>query len=152
MDNPPPQKLVRIFAERTRHNLDFVTKNKSKSGPYEVTQLINSLLGLLVFPREKFVDSLPDYTFNDLKQKGWPLPHVITYTTTYSGLRDLLRVLRNSIAHFNLELLGDQEIEGIRLWNINDKGNNTWSAEMSIKELEDLAYLFLDLLEREGHI
>ena len=50
---------VRDFAERTIKNLEAIEKmknNNSNADVYEVTQLINSLLGLLVLIREHITD------------------------------------------------------------------------------------------------
>ena len=57
--------LVLDFARRTKKNLEFIehslTRDRlnSENDVYEVTQLINSLLGLLVFPQQKFYDAIP---------------------------------------------------------------------------------------------
>ena len=45
--------FVKEFAERTRMNLEIVEKSDAPSAK-EVTQLINSLLGLLVVPNERY--------------------------------------------------------------------------------------------------
>ena len=54
------QDLVRDFARRTRTNLEFIrhARNHGES-VYEVTQLVNSMLGLLVFPQQQYVDRIP---------------------------------------------------------------------------------------------
>ena len=59
--------LVRDFAQRTKANLRFIQRAaKEKKGQdsesivYEVTQLINSMLGLLAFERNCFHDSIPN--------------------------------------------------------------------------------------------
>jgi len=54
--------LIRDFAERTIQNLNFIQAQASAADPdaYEVTQLWNSLLGLIVLPQE--LDSRRDPT------------------------------------------------------------------------------------------
>ena len=47
--------FVSDFAERTLANLEKIENEKSDDAKYEVTQLINSLLGLIVFPKERKV-------------------------------------------------------------------------------------------------
>ena len=53
--------LVVDFAKRTRKNLEFI-RSAQVANPelevFEVTQLVNSLLGLLVFPQQKFMDQI----------------------------------------------------------------------------------------------
>jgi len=61
------EKLVQDFAYRTRKNLDALlylkrTKPDNNIEVYEVTQLINSMLGLLVFPKERYFDKIPKNT------------------------------------------------------------------------------------------
>ena len=56
------QNLVGDFARRTRINLETIrTFQKAKPDPqvYEVTQLINSMLGLLILPPHRFIESVP---------------------------------------------------------------------------------------------
>lgn len=42
------------FATRTKANLEYIEKNAEYANLYEVTQLINSLLGLIIIPVEKY--------------------------------------------------------------------------------------------------
>ena len=48
--------FISDFAQRTKTNLEIINEMEelSPQKPYEVTQLINSLLGLVVLPYEKF--------------------------------------------------------------------------------------------------
>lgn len=54
MESPLPplesRKLLSGLARRTLKNLDFIKKNASSMEVHAVTQVVNSLLGLLVFP------------------------------------------------------------------------------------------------------
>ncbi|MGN1193477.1 MAG: HEPN family nuclease [Dorea sp.] len=56
------------FAKRTAENLEFVNVNAKESGLFEVTQLINSLLGLIVIPVEAYKCTKND-AINDNKLK-----------------------------------------------------------------------------------
>jgi hypothetical protein len=54
------EDLVKDFAARTKVNLELVrAAEKGGQIAYEVTQFINSLLGLLVFPQQEFFDKIP---------------------------------------------------------------------------------------------
>ena len=65
--------LVKDFAERTLINLDHMQKQQQAGFPvFEVTQLVNSLLGLLVFPRENWINKIPMISIVDLVDDGWP--------------------------------------------------------------------------------
>src|SRR5262245_31444769 len=102
------ESVIRDFAERTRKNLRVIEQLQAKGEEvYEVTQLINSMLGLLVFPKEEFVDQIPDTSLQDLQESGWPIPRVSSGFPQAKDLRELIRYLRNAIAHFNLEFIKD---------------------------------------------
>src|SRR3972149_5100702 len=103
--------LVDDFAKRTRINLaifrriqneypDIIDKYK-KDDPqidmYEVTQLMNSMLGLLIFPREDFIGRIPYITINELEKDGWPIPRIKGNYPQIKNLNQLVRYLRNAI-------------------------------------------------------
>jgi hypothetical protein len=68
-------KLEDEFISRTEKNLRAVEKlSQDGESVYEVTQLINSLLGLLVYPRERFFETIPEITWETMIKQGWPLP------------------------------------------------------------------------------
>jgi hypothetical protein len=139
------ESLIRDFAERTRKNLRAIEDLQAKGGEaYEVTQLVNSMLGLLVFPRERFLDQIPQTSLSDLEADGWPVPKVVGDFPQARDLRELIRYLRNAIAHFNIEFIGEK-IQSVRVWNTKDK-RTTWKAEIGLKELRAIAERFTDLL------
>jgi hypothetical protein len=146
--NPNPARLVAEFAHRTTINLHAIRTLRDQGAEvFEVTQLISSLLGLLVFPREHYLDYIPDKSLDELVADGWPIPRVNGGFSAPDDLRALITYLRNAVAHFNLELLpdSDNQIAGIRVWNIrNDKKD--WIAELTISQLENIVTRFADLI------
>src|SRR5215217_9082721 len=100
---------VRHFAQRTRKNLKTI-EELSREDPnryFEGTQLINSAIGLLMFPQQEFFDTLPDKSMDDLKREGWPLPQFEHGAAKTPDLRQLARYIRNSFAHFNIDFKPD---------------------------------------------
>ncbi len=146
--------LIIDFAERTRHNLNVlrdIQKNMSdKYTVFEVTQLINSMLGLLVFPQQTYINKIPQIPLNELKNQGWPIPKVEGDYPQVKDLRELIRYLRNAIAHCNLEFLSDErgEIKGLKVWN-KSTGKTTWKAELTIENIEKFTDKFIQLLLEE---
>lgn len=145
------ENLLWDYAQRTRKNLEFIEKTvREEPGAelFEVTQLINSLLGLLVFPFERLRDQIPEKTLADLEADGWIVPKVSGEFPQVEDLSKLVQYLRNSVAHFNMEFVADQngQIEGLRVWNRN-RGRKDWEAEVKIAELRDLTTRFLDLIQ-----
>lgn len=143
------QDVVRDFAVRTKKNLQAVEHLLAQgSEVYETTQLINSMLGLLVFPREEFVSRIPKIPFGELTRTGWPSPRVRNGFPQVEDLSQLVRYLRNAIAHFNIEFLVDdhRHISGLRVWNTGRSGKKTWDAELTLSDLRRIADHFTDLL------
>ena len=147
------QDLVSDFAERTRSNLHLLRRMQEDDPDleiYEVTQLINSMLGLLVFPREYYIGRIPETPLGELADQGWPIPTVVGDYPQVEHLRDLVRYLRNAIAHCNLEFTVDshRQITGLRVWN-NKRERTTWKAQLSLHDIELITERFVDFLLQE---
>lgn len=144
------QNLVKDFAHRTRRNLEVIEQTKAAqpdADVYEVTQLINSMLGLLVFPQQAYYEAIPDTPLAELKESGWPVPDVTGKYPQASTLRELVRYMRNAIAHFNIEFLLDEtsQIAGIKLWNMN-RGQRTWETRLRLEDLREITKRFVEML------
>lgn len=112
--------FVSDFAERTLANLEKIEKEKSDDAKYEVTQLVNSLLGLIVFPKEREVTD--DKCVKNL------VPYIIK-TNNYS----LIQHMRNAISHSHiffesgniLDKNGKKQIASIKFFDCkNCEGRN----------------------------
>lgn len=142
--------LVKDFAKRTRHNLEIIRRHKEHDyEAYEVTQLVNSLLGLIVLPKEKSNPKLPKTSLGALFEQGWPSAALQpTEGKTPENLRDLHRLLRNSVAHFNIEFSSKNEnITGLELCNKCSCGSVTWKICLSLKEIDQLLECLLQIEE-----
>jgi len=146
--------LVEDFARRTRSNLSALRQlNDNGIQVFEVTALLNSMLGLLVFPQQAYVDQLPEIPFGELVENGWPTPRVEPGYHQASNLKELVRLLRNAISHCNLQFNADSsgQIVGLALWNIEPRGQKvTWHVYLSVPELEALSMQFVALLLKES--
>lgn len=140
--------LVKDFAKRTRANLALIrTAAKAGQEAYEVTQLINSMLGLLVFPQQEFHEKIPETKLSDLEKAGWPIPRVLGDYPQVANLKELARYLRNGIAHFNLRFTETGgHVDGLIIWNVPPGGKKNWEAELKIEELEGITDRFAQLL------
>ena len=150
------EKLVQDFAYRTRKNLDALlylkrTKPDNNIEVYEVTQLINSMLGLLVFPKERYFDKIPKTPLSELANQGWPIS-TVEGNYEVKDLQELVRYLRNAIVHCNLEFLSNEkkEITGLRVWN-SRYGQTTWKASLTIEDIEKIAYRFIELILKDSN-
>ena len=147
------QHLIEDFARRTRDNLRRLnTLKASDVEVYEVTALVNSMLGLLVFPQQRFVNSIPETPIDELANQGWPIPSVDGDFPQVRDLRELIRFLRNAISHFNVEFFADGsgQIAGLIVWNFDlRKKRTTWKARLSVSDLDAIAHRFIALILRE---
>jgi hypothetical protein len=142
------EDVVADFAKRTRTNLRAVEELQTQGHEvFEVTQLVNSMLGLLVFPREEFIGRIPRIPLAELKAQGWPVPKTRRGFAQVPDLNELVRYLRNAISHFNIEFVADgrNQISKVRVWNMN-AGKKTWESDLGLAELRGIAERFTDLL------
>jgi len=143
------KEVIQDFARRTRKNLEAIDRLHAEGRQvYEVTQLVNSILGLLVFPQQEYVDQIPHIALDELRRDGWPIPKVTGRFEQVRDLNQLIRYLRNAITHFNIKFIGDgqNEIEVLRVWNENDRGRKTWEAVLSVSDLRGIAERFIEFL------
>jgi hypothetical protein len=143
---------VRHFAQRTRKNLQTIERF-SKADPnsyFEVTQLINSAIGLLMFPQQEFFELIPRKSLEELKKEGWPIPIFEHGGERTQNLRDLTKNMRNSFAHFNIDFKPDRgKIAGIYLWNRSDETQPpNWVCYMSIEDLRKIFEKFAKSVEK----
>lgn len=147
------------FAQRTLENLEHIDEQvkgiaDEERKLYEVTQLVNSLLGLLVFPREQYMKEIPKTPLSELVAKGWPEIKTTRGALPKENLHQLMRMLRNGVAHCNLEFDSDSnhKICGIRIWNgspCNECGAVTWEATLSIEDLRKIVEKFVELIKEQ---
>jgi hypothetical protein len=130
-------------------NLKFIEDRKTKNGPYEVTQLINSFLGALAHPWEIFKEELKSVSLAEAESQGWPIIiKEYQQDNNPKNLGDLLRLIRNGLAHGNIEFIPDSnnEIRSIRIWN-HERGERTWGANITVQEMRRFLDLFVDLAQ-----
>jgi hypothetical protein len=146
--------LVEDFARRTRSNLEALQSlRRSGVEVYEVTALVNSMLGLLVFPQQSYVDCLPEVLLEELASEGWPIPQVQGGYPQVANLRELVRYLRNAVSHFNVEFYSDNagQLAGLTMWNTAPRSKKvTWKVRLTVNELEGIAMRFVALLLNES--
>lgn len=146
------EDVIADFAKRTEANLQTIRQLAREGGAapaYEVTQLVNSMLGLLVFPQQRYLDRIPETPIADLANNGWPIPEVVGDYPQVPNLRQLVRMLRNAVAHCNLEFepgVGN-EIQALTVWNTKPGTRKvTWKARLTVDDLDAITTRFVALL------
>jgi len=91
------------FVNRTKTIIEQYDKLElAKAEKFEVTLLLNCLVGLLILPQQNWFDSLP----TDLvSQKEWGISpnHISTIKEKTRNVKDVARHLRNSISHYRFK-------------------------------------------------
>jgi hypothetical protein len=126
--------------ERTRKNLAFIEEaHETGAGDvHVVTQLMLSLLGLIVFPVEGSFDREVEHLrLDELEKRGWPRwqfgPEGQSAT-----LGHLLKRLRNAVAHRNMTFSSEgRSLESVSLefWNQYKDKPPHWRARIEAKDL-----------------
>ena len=141
--------FVKDFAERSRLNLMGLEAKERCGGEfYEVTQLINSLLGMLVFIHEN--DIPPNTRIESIQ--GFPnVTPIVGKRKT--RLSDLIEALRDAVCHGQIEqdATGDGEtITGFTFWKTRSRGKKPrpaiWKAKYSLDEIRFIANYLTELI------
>lgn len=146
------EDVIADFARRTEENLRTIrllAKERGATPAFEVTQLVNSMLGLLVFPQQRYFDRIPKIPIADLAARGWPIPVVVGNYPQITDLRQLVRLLRNAVTHCNLKFEpgADNEINALIVWNTDPRtGNITWKSRLAVVDIDTICAKFLALL------
>ncbi len=114
------------FAERTKKNLLFVEQAfVSGDDVHVITQVVNSLLGLVIFPWERgFLDRIRNLLLTDLEKMGWPSWHLLEGKCVTLG--QLTRYLRNGTSHGHIQFSSDSRF--LEEVNIQVSNFPKWSA------------------------
>lgn len=131
------------FIKRTQTNLKIIEKIHSNPNIYyevfEVTQLVNSMLGLLIFPYSEYLRTNKDGDTsvklidesNELQFKRLFKRCKITSSYPFWDNRNqvcekeisfphlIIKHIRNACAHFNVEFNGEKEITAITFTDYN---------------------------------
>ncbi len=143
------------FNERTRKNLKFINAawDNGSTDVHIVTQLITSLLGLIVFPyaeiQERGDTAFKSYRLDDLTAEGWPK---WTFKINQSdNLYDLVWHLRNATSHWGLRFFSDsRKLEEVEIQfsdRLNKDAPYNWRATINAADLQRFVLLFADLLK-----
>lgn len=115
------RNTVYDFIDRTMRNLER-GEELAQENPhnfFEVTQLVNSTLGLLFFPTEEMFERIPETPIQEIL-KDTSSPRIIHQDNNrrFDTLRSAMKTLRNCFAHYNIEFDNTNNvIVGMYLWN-----------------------------------
>lgn len=137
MEYAKDSAFVKDFVSRTKANLDY-------DHPYEITQLINSLVGLLILPKEKYYENIQ----NNMVEPQ--LLHEIQQCITVPqkkkcNLQYIVRRMRNAISHFHIECKADLSTHEVNVivFSDFDNGNDSSLPNFQIELPIDLVKQFV---------
>ena len=139
------------FANRTLKNLRHVeTASENGEDVHVVTQLANSLLGLVVFPWERnFVAHIESLKLIDLAARGWPKWKIAVGSCMTLG--ELTRHLRNAVAHGRITYSSDGRSDLTVILTVTDcRVKNAapyWKASIRASDLRQFCEKFIELIE-----
>ncbi len=126
------------FINRTKAIIEQYEKLElSKTEKFEVTLLLNCLVGLLILPQQNWFNSLP----TDLvTQKEWGIDekHISTIKKGETkNVQNVARHLRNSIAHYNFKVFENKsnDISSIKFEDYDPSNNKTFEAIIPISSI-----------------
>jgi hypothetical protein len=147
------------FGERVRKNLLFLNffAESMHADVHVVTQLVTSLLGLIVFPYEELKrmkhDGFGHQSLDILSKAGWPTWEFEIGAS--HDLDDLLRHLRNAVSHRRIAFSSDSRaLDQVRIAFRDRKhelGIDDWGASISGRDLLAFVLRFASLLEEVQH-
>ncbi|BCT91151.1 hypothetical protein LYSHEL_01750 [Lysobacter helvus] len=140
------------FAARTRRNLECIdAAYEAGDAVHPTTQLVVSLLGLVVVPHERnLVKQLGVMSLASLQAGGWP--QWTFELQICETLAQLFRHLRNAIAHGRFSFNSDSTDISDVVISVEDyrPGQDApyWRATISAVDLKDFCLRFIDLVEQ----
>lgn len=166
---PKDEKTLTI-ARRSRKNLQYIYKKKRQGEDVEeFTQLLNSMLGMVICLREDYFkgDTITWEEVEALNLPTWDssLKKITGSDSTVSSPKlkkvhsfsKLMTNIRHAFAHNCFSLMSSKKgglIIGVEVWNIpsgaeNRPENRTWQAKIREKELMKLADIYVDYIEEQ---
>ena len=137
------------IARRTERNLEYIKAEFDRAGEnsqvHVITQLVNSLLGLVILPREQYLEVQNEATkLGSLVSQGWPKWNITKGKADTLG--QLAKHVRNAAAHGRITFSSDSRYLHevmIRVEDSADYGKSIyWRAEIRGDDLYDFCVRF----------
>ena len=143
------------FAAHTRKNLEYIESAYSAGEDvHVVTQVINSLLGLVVFLHEReLLHKAAEVRLSDLEGAGWPHVEITKGENECSTLEQLFYHLRNSVAHSRIKFSSDSRDSHEVMIEFEDWKNKAKESyvcfEIDARALRDFCLKLMRMVEQE---
>ena len=140
-------QIVRL----TRKNLEYIRSARERGEDvHEVTQLVTSLLGLVVLPKQQYWEEQSwKSKLDELTGQGWPKWDI--QKGSADNLGELIKHVRNAASHGRITFSSDsRELSKVELVLEDAKGENSppyWRAEIRGDHLYSFCLRFAEHLE-----
>ena len=150
MDDVSRNEAIEI-ARRTQRNLEYIKAEFDRMGEdskvHVVTQLVNSLLGMVVLPREQYLEVRNEATnWDSLIGQGWPKWDIAKGEAETLG--QLVRHIRNAATHGRITYSSDSRYLHQVTITVEDSGDQgksiNWHAEIRGDKLYDFCIRFAE--------
>lgn len=135
----------RDFVRRTLFNLKFIENQAADDGPFEVTQLINSFLLVVLQNWDDLEDQWPHLK----KSQEWP-----QFVSSHEHWQPHQQVgkFRDAFAHgcFTADVDNAARIGNLRLWTCVDGKTVDWHAIVSVTQMRKMLTCFV--VAAEAHL
>ena len=160
MGHPSNEEFIQDLISRTRKNLEFIEKAEKEGNRdvFEITQLINSMLMLIISPIEEVKGVDRDFSLNPEEDNFFINLTFIWNKHQRRGdrlsARETIEAFRHAFAHGNINFIGTslQKIDAIALWNIPPGQLGQPKANMIVEinpnDLKTAASHILNILTR----
>ena len=149
---------VQEYIVRTKTNYSFInrvvgSKKDRRHGPFEVTELINSMVGLLIIPKERYLNQVTDNLI-DQGLLGKMIQCIQKDDYSDSTLKGIVKHMRNAVAHDRIEFHAEKQprngapliIHSITFKDQDDANRPSKYFEIDIKVnlLDEFLFAFAD--------
>jgi hypothetical protein len=149
-DGVPSRSETEGFATRTRRNLDFIlAAHDAHEDVHIVTQMVLSLLGMVVYPFERAAGQSWQVQLIELENQGWPQWNHRVGGYQPQTLWDLIRVLRHATAHGQIAFSSDSRYLAevtVLFTNTPPHGGPRWDGSIRGDDLLNFCHRYLDLM------
>ncbi len=127
------------FITRTLKIIDQYEEFKIKDGEkFEVTLLLNCLIGLLILPQQIWYERMP---LNLISESEWGIidSHILfMQENEIRSIKNITRHFRNSISHYKFKVFSNSsnEINDIKFQDFNPNGIKTFDAIIPIENFK----------------
>ena len=165
MGMKPEDEKTLTIAWRTKKNLDYIYRKKDEGEDVqEFTQLLNSMLGMVISLREDYYKATCISWDQVVLPKGFDPKNIAGKEANKNSPKlkklhsfsQLVTKLRHAFAHncFSLEIDKADKITGVTIWNIplrqaNRPENRVWEADITESDLKSLANLVVEHIQKK---